>query len=89
MNPATFDYLLNLIYNDLQKMGTNWRTPISPEERNVVAISDHLLKMAFLSLWLGSDESDVAGTEQTAVMRTSISNPYWTECCQAAVNVTR
>lgn len=37
------------VFDCLQKMGTIWRTPISPEERLVasvvVAISDHLLEM--------------------------------------------
>ncbi|CAK1600108.1 unnamed protein product [Parnassius mnemosyne] len=33
-----FDYILDLIKNDIQKQHTNWREPIGPEERLVVTL---------------------------------------------------
>ena len=63
INPTTFNFLINLIHDDIQKMGTNWRTPISTEEQLVVAIAEHLLEIKFKSLCLGFDET---GTEWTA-----------------------
>ena len=78
MNPETLNYLLYQIYDDLQKMGTNWRTPISPKEQlvvtlSVVAISGHLLEIhSYRYVW---GPMNAVWRHWRALMRTSPSIP--------------